>query len=516
MDLSQLIRGQHPEGVLVKTPINLIKEFSNLADALKFLHNDIILSEGRRVFVVHMDISPSNIVIRFHPKSAVGIWMITDFGISVVKMQTQGRPHLAAITDFDPSPTRTVPKRFPGPFQAPEIHERTTPLVGRKSDIWSFGCVLSLVLALALGGPTLVGKLNEARIRDGDAHYKTDYFYREIESSLVTRRSSKWEVNQHVLSWLEALPNTFDKQRTWVRDCTCLIKRMIVIDAKQRPDAGTVYADLYDILEKVRGTNEILRPVLGATASAPIPSLVGFCDGAADSDSMVIFPISYTNSGALQQPVERSDTHSTPNSVFGPLKSSLVKLQLPSVKILQTCFSPSGGLIAFLSDTHVFVYTVEAIDEKCVWKKEIDSAVSSEVLPAYNIHDPKQSWKSMSLSDFHLLLRGGPQGVSCTDAASTCFIFMLIKFGCWFVHQRLRCTSCDLRFHLNPSKSWLRTIPTFPGSWSRNCQAGEIYFSCLPIVSRFGVRSEGFLLFHQLSESCWIHPLTSLQDRRVR
>jgi serine/threonine protein kinase len=54
-----------------------------LADALAWLHTGIAIEKSSStVFCVHMDLKLANILIQDDPKSAVGKWMISDFGIS--------------------------------------------------------------------------------------------------------------------------------------------------------------------------------------------------------------------------------------------------------------------------------------------------------------------------------------------------------------------------------------------------------------------------------------------------
>lgn len=59
---------------------------TGLADALNWLHSRITLRKGQDdVSCVHMDLKPANILIMRDERSAVGMWKISDFGISEVR-----------------------------------------------------------------------------------------------------------------------------------------------------------------------------------------------------------------------------------------------------------------------------------------------------------------------------------------------------------------------------------------------------------------------------------------------
>jgi len=405
-----------------KRPIYLIEEASNLAGALAFLHSDIKIPGGRKVSCVHMDLKPENIVVRFDGKSPAGAWMITDFGISAIKKTSsddQSGPAAApkrlsalnSVGDVAASLTRTEPRRQPGPFQAPEVQDTNSRSVGTKSDIWSLGCVLCLVLALG-EGPGMVKSFDKERSRDEDPNLSTDYFYREIDPLSASRARVKWEVKHHVLYWLDARANGCSVQRDWIRDYISLLKTMIVIGMNLRPDAKKVHAGLVTILEKAKAAEGSPRSNgspyhLPNESASPTSAVEAF----EFRDPTTPAPSAFRNEssqgstslpGSIKEP-----SPSKPPSISGSLDSSLVKLEVPLGKIFKTIVSPTGGLVAFLSKTHVFCYATDILGTRGLWNKKLGDVVCFSALSGLKIHNGTNGkWKSMSLSNRYLLLRG--------------------------------------------------------------------------------------------------------------
>jgi serine/threonine protein kinase len=233
----------------------LLAQCWSLADALHWLHNGIkIENSSSTVFCAHMDLKPANILIKQDEdeKSVVGMWVISDFGISVLEDQKDKEEvEYGSIGDYIKLLTmNTRPKRIEGTYQAPEVKlsedifglpSHLTPDqrgVGRKSDIWSFGCILSEVLAFSLGKDprdSLVREFQAAR-REAPGN---DYFYSEKDSFLnVASAPKEYHVRLSVLLWLDKLCKRAAAPQRWVDCFVGTIKSILVVDTEYRPDSG--------------------------------------------------------------------------------------------------------------------------------------------------------------------------------------------------------------------------------------------------------------------------------------
>jgi hypothetical protein len=267
MNLQEFLDEKHIEFEI--SPQTLMPECAHLADALRFLHKGIEIPRGGDaesdsksqegpMTCHHMDLKPENILVYIHRDHPVGIWKISDFGISRIKGSVSRQLEVKQRNDkgllevprmlgelkrsmnSQPNHTsRTNAKRYSGTWQAPEVHQSREKVVGIASDVWSFGCILVSIIALALGPDVLASlEANRGKTKDG-IHYDfddDDRFYRTINGVA--------DLNPHIKSWVELLPQRAGHSPDFLLNSRDILFGALEIDPTHRISSGNLHQTL--------------------------------------------------------------------------------------------------------------------------------------------------------------------------------------------------------------------------------------------------------------------------------
>ncbi|XDG09323.1 hypothetical protein ABKA04_008938 [Annulohypoxylon sp. FPYF3050] len=169
---------------------------SGLADGLEFLHSEIQDPNHNRMVCYHMDLKPANILVFLDERDPTKmIWKISDFGMSRVKISRRN----SRVDDRDISHaferrgettvSGTVNRRAEGTFLAPESSV-SLPRMNEKSDVWSLGCVVSVILTYMEEGKEGIEKYSDERSNYSVRNQAGggDFFY--IRHTNFTRRTN--------------------------------------------------------------------------------------------------------------------------------------------------------------------------------------------------------------------------------------------------------------------------------------------------------------------------------------
>lgn len=235
------------------SPDNLLTEAYNLARALHFLHFELLSARSRQLRCAHADLKPENILVEFLPDdrdAPVGRWKISDFGLSKVEeavTEDQVMPIGREVQEASWAPGNIAGElsfkprtRGPGAFQPPEVYSQDTAKVSTRRDVWSYGCILAMVLAFALGGPQEVEEQRRKRAVGGD-----DYFYRRLNrqsrnagpSSEASQILVDAELKSGIRRWLESKAReNHELHRQWIKPCVNLIFDLLDVNVITRPE----------------------------------------------------------------------------------------------------------------------------------------------------------------------------------------------------------------------------------------------------------------------------------------
>ncbi|CAG8937260.1 unnamed protein product [Penicillium salamii] len=245
---------------------NLICESRNLAAAIHFLHEHLHLESEWPEFhdqaMCHMDLKPRNILVFKQPGSSTGIWKITDFGISQVA-------HLRQSEDSTQDPGYTHMWRRPslrmGEYHAPDVEAQL------RSDIWSFGCIITRVFALGLD-PASLAEIDKQRKDDCFHVGKPPVLHPSIES-WIEGLPNKYSTIIHVSSTEDELQGQPDNQSRqiynpeFLEEMQKVLRSMLQVNFERRPSAREVRSALHSLQETNIYINLGQEPRKQSTAS---------------------------------------------------------------------------------------------------------------------------------------------------------------------------------------------------------------------------------------------------------
>jgi serine/threonine protein kinase len=191
----------------------VLRALAGLSSALDSVHNYVNHKIDLRLSGLHHDLNPKNVLI------SRSTFLLGDFGLSRFKDVLE--------------PSRTLWRDTLGYYAAPECLELDTmkkPLIGRKSEIWAFGCMLADIAIWMLFGPAGILEFTSTRKFSAGAGVTLAVFHHGIGAK-----------NPVVEEWTRKLHN--QAPHSW-QPLIALIERMLSIDEACRPNSTQVTVQL--------------------------------------------------------------------------------------------------------------------------------------------------------------------------------------------------------------------------------------------------------------------------------
>ncbi|KAF2097251.1 kinase-like protein [Rhizodiscina lignyota] len=333
----------------VRVTDHLLRQCWSLADALRWLHETITVSTSPEpLYCAHMDLKPANVLIEgpTDSQTPVGHWKLSDFGISVFREQSkqQDTKFVSPLDYFNQLTLKTRPKRVEGSYTAPEVCDNQKT-VGRRSDVWSFGCLFSEVLLFALGRHTLVNEFRNVR----KGHIGTDSFYRrKVSRNLAAPDArSEYEIRPWIITWLAGIPVRYSHDSSWMTSGVDGILRMLDPDTATRPTGKQAMEMTFHIRQHFLGHHSVTGCVCrsfteGGLHPGRAPHLAGGSPPSRSTSETQVPSINSDcrtyNSAPSAPTIKRIDTLSEETIFQGP-----TPLQIPISRQKSPSASPTSG-----------------------------------------------------------------------------------------------------------------------------------------------------------------------------
>lgn len=234
MDLEAFLAGRYNEFPEPTDRLkDLIQESRGIASGIHFLHKNLQVDglgeDSRHPAICHADLKPRNILVFNKEGSSTGFWRISDFGVSRIAnraLSGSGRRDSGYSASLIDHPPRG------GEYRAPET------IAQRRSDVWSFGCILVRVFALALD-PESLPELDRRRQEPFEGDALDDLFYRGDPPVLKS----------NIKTWIQELPTRYGSSFNpgVPEKMQNLLTSMLQIDYKDRASAREVRTGLQSL-----------------------------------------------------------------------------------------------------------------------------------------------------------------------------------------------------------------------------------------------------------------------------
>lgn len=302
----------HPQSFDEKAAF--VKCAVDLSGAIDFLHEQLVSPNYERLSCFHMDLKPQNILVVI--RDGVHIWKLSDFNMSRVKgrknpgLQPNRSPTFYDINKLFKQekpivPTSslgdsTVNRRGIGTYLAPEACIGDS--VHAESDIWSLGCVISVVFTYMCGG--FPGIETFSKLRSSKSRDSTDCFFTLSRPRDIPKISDA-VLNEGVPRWLKQLRTTqpTGSEKAILDDLTRFLEKQVFVIDPARRRSTTADQVRLQLVAAYRGYQILAEPRLEPTTS-PRPRPRSRIFGYLRSPTMV-------NSSTISRPI-RLDTNLDP------------------------------------------------------------------------------------------------------------------------------------------------------------------------------------------------------------
>ncbi|PNP76690.1 hypothetical protein FNYG_10109 [Fusarium nygamai] len=246
-----------------------------LADGLDFLHSKMTTAGGDRLVCYHVDLKPSNILVFLHDPRTEGtdtedrvygmIRKLSDFGLSRVKTKTKPEKNLDSLferklIDQSSQASPTQNNRGNGTYLPSEAQDQGKTM-DHKSDIWSLGCIISVLFTYMEQGHSALKHYSDSQLKYSNkkSDIKFDVFYQENRSSRAAHLNEAVKIQHNRL--IEAAKKRNEAEGEAVSSVLRFLESsVLVIDQSNRCNAESIVQCLGKTLKKYHTVETAVGP----------------------------------------------------------------------------------------------------------------------------------------------------------------------------------------------------------------------------------------------------------------
>ena len=372
-------RNKHPPAK-VDQKAKLIDCAAGLAGGLAYLHHGMCSADDREMTCWHLDLKPDNVLV-FKKGNGQSVWKICDFGLSCVKTPHSNSQGNGPEGSFNPqSFSATAAKRGEGTYLSPEFVPQGRN-VTLKSDVWSLGCIISVLFVYLKDGEKGVkdygDKRREHTVRMGVE--ASDRFFIKEPIKLHPK-----VVERHRMLIDAAKSRNQDEGLVVEEILNELVSGPLNTDSKQRYEAKKVEDMLTNAQQKYR------KIALRDTPESKPPSFVRrFIES-------------------------RFGRHHPQTETDKMQNAKLSRWEIASRESFRGCtISPDGSLVACWTDRLILLCTRDSLHR----------AGNDRFSSKRELKDRGTVWQSISLTKEHLLASTTSSNVSATQSGSRSAVY---------------------------------------------------------------------------------------------
>ncbi|RBA14599.1 serine/threonine protein kinase [Fusarium proliferatum] len=411
----------------------IISATIGLAAGLEFLHSKMRTVGGDQLVCYHMDLKPSNVLVFLHEPLTEGtgtkdtkdrdygmIWKLSDFGLSRVKTKTKPEQNLDSlferkIIDQSTEASPTENHRGHSTYLPIEAQDKRKTM-NQKSDIWSLGCVISVLFTYMEEGYSALEGYSNCRLKYSN---KLDVFYQENRSN---RGAS---LNDAVKSQHTKLIEAAKKRNAAEGEAVSSVLRhlesdVLVIDQSNRRDAESIVQCLGQALKKY----QTAETMIGSASPLEKPYHLGRkLKKYAHGFNYNAWKLTLSSAFVYGLRKERS-----------PVLPDIHRWRLDihkSTRFKDCRSSPNGQLIAYWSEKAIMVFDRDTMVSRT--NSSSTSHISLRITSTDNVRDRAlrkvgehlltggSCWKSLGLTDSYLV--AVTIEAESSEPAYQCYVF---------------------------------------------------------------------------------------------